>query len=143
LSCASSTCVIASRACPGRESENSRLRRGRVGRAFEVPHLRGGELIVEDRPARSDVPAKLGNLLDLAPSYVRGRIGRLPLLEGTCDDGSPRRVDEALQFVEVVLRCRAVRLPAEDADENRPAARRLLSLGGGTCRRRRFHVKGC
>ena len=77
---------------------------------------------------------RLGQLLQLSLADVGRRVGRRALLEGPGDDDAPRRVDEALELVEVVLGLGAAERLAVDPDEDRLVR---LRSGSGELRRDR------
>ncbi len=86
---------------------------------LEVAGLRGGELVVEDDHARLQRLRGLHELLQLPLADVGRRIGGRALLEGAGDDDASRRVDEALQLVEVVLGLGAADRLSVDPHEDR------------------------
>ena len=89
---------------------------------LEVPGLRGGELVVEDDHARLQRLRGLDELLQLSLADVGRRVGRRALLQGAGDDDAPRRVDEALQLVEVVLGLGAARASSRKPPRGSPCS---------------------
>jgi hypothetical protein len=96
-----------------------------VQHPFEILALRGGQLVIEHDQRRTTILDELAELLDLARTEIRGRIGTLELLRQRCDDSRTSRVGETGELFEMLPREMPVlRTLERSTDENRALFRR-------------------